>query len=57
MRVAGVPKPELTVMGLVAAALQEATPDSVIEAAIVLETDQRGAGSGGRGQPWGTDTS
>jgi hypothetical protein len=52
----GKESPADTVMGVEAAALQEATPDSVMEAATVLETDHWGAGRGGSGQPGGTMT-
>lgn len=56
MRVAAAPgKPARTVMGLVAAALQVATPEREMVAAVVLETDQTGAWTGGSGQPGGTD--
>jgi hypothetical protein len=57
MRVAGVPRPALTVMGLEAAALQEAIPEVVMEAAVVLETVHTGEGRGGSGHPFGTATS
>jgi hypothetical protein len=57
MSVAVIPvKPADTVMGAVAAALQEATPVSEMVAAVVLETDQMGAWMGGSGQPGGTIT-
>lgn len=57
MRVAVIPgKSADTVMGVVAAALQEATPSWEMVAAVVLETDQMGAWTGGSGQPGGTIT-